>query len=62
MTHPISHHLTLNEKELRTIAAALQLALVRYGFLLQAANAGQDELLSHDQVRELRDRVRRCSG
>ena len=62
MADPMSHHLTFNEKELRTIAAALQLALVRYGFLLQAVNAGEDELLSHEEVRELRDRVRRCSG
>jgi hypothetical protein len=50
--------LALSQREVRTIAAALQLGLVRYGFLLQAANANEAELLSHDEVRELRDRVR----
>ena len=58
MTHPKSHHLAFTEKELRTVAAALQLGLVRYGFLLQAVHAEEDELLSHDEVRELRDRIR----
>ena len=58
MTDPTSHQLVFTEKELTTIAAALQLALVRYGFLLQAVNAREDELLSQDEVRELRDRLR----
>jgi hypothetical protein len=58
----VVHQLILTERELATVAAALQLGLVRYGLLLQSVHADEDELLSQDQLRDLRERLRRQIG